>query len=333
MSPSADSYDDMHFLPGGDDAAERLLTTHLAPADAPASYHGVNTLFEALRAPGSSAELANQNQVVAAMATEVLKTTQPLGAATRRRRPVLSKILTAKVAAAATIAAFGVGTAAAAVNGALPGQTSNANSHAQSGLTVAASHTAAGTSSNSSTGDTTGSASGSVTNSVTNSGSVTNSSSSSSIPATGPANIHAQFGLCQAFLAGQNSSSTSSSTSNPPQYSSTAFQALIAQNGSVSATTTYCHGVVTAHSTGTAQANSTSTGKPANVGRSASSPGRPTSTPASTHGNAPVSTPNHGGTNTAGTASGGASSSGSSTANTASGGASSAGAGNSSNHR
>jgi hypothetical protein len=330
VSPTPDSYDEMHFLPGVDDTAERLLSRRLSAEDAPASYSGMAALFEAVRAPASSSELRAQGSVVAAMLAEVRNSAPAPGPVIPRRRSVLSKILTAKVAAAAAVAVFGVGTAAAAAAGSLPGQTSNANGHAAAGLMTAASHTAAGAN-NASNGKSHGKG---------HSGSTAGSSSPSSIPTTGPANSHAQFGLCQAFLAAQGSSSTSSSTSNPPQYNSTAFQALIGQHGGVAATTTYCHGVVTAHSsTDNANGDSTDTGKPANRGKPADAgqppitTGKPASTPASTHSQAPVSTPNSGGTSTANTASGGASSTGTSTANNASGGASSAGSGNAPPHR
>lgn len=71
-------------------------------------------------------------------------------------------------------------------------------------------------------------------------------SASSSLPETGPANAHAQFGLCTAFLAGNESNNSPPSTSPPPQDSSTAFRVLIAQHGSIAATLAYCQGVVRA---------------------------------------------------------------------------------------
>lgn len=306
MNPSVDRYDEMYFRPGPDDSTERLIEGRLSPADAPPSYSGVAELFAAMRAPADSTELAAQTSVVAAMIAEA-RISSP-SAQPPRRRSVLSKVLTAKAAAVATIAAFGIGTAAAAATGALPGQTSHANSHADAGLAIAASHTAAGTN---------GKSNGKGHNSPTG------SNSNSAIPATGPANSHAQFGLCTAFLAAQKS--TNSTTSSPPQYNSTAFKALIAQNGGVAGTTTYCTGVVKSHPSESGSNDSTNSGKPSGSGKPANNPG-------SSHSQAPVSTPNSGGTSTADDASGGASSTGTSTANTASGGASSAGSANAAGH-
>lgn len=294
MSPGFDSYDEMHALHGVDDVAEQLLNGRLPAQGAPATHSGMAALFEALRSPATAAELSAQTSIVAAMVAEVQTTAPSLtGPVTQRRRRVLSKILTAKVAAAATVAAFGLGTAAAAATGSLPGQTSHANSHASHGLAIASSHTAAGTTNGK------GHPSGSA-----------GSSSPSGISPTGPANSQAQFGLCQAFLAAQNTSSSNPSTS-PPQYNSTAFKALIRQNGgSVSGTTTYCKGVVKPGKPSTSSDTGTSSGQPP------LSSGKPTSTPGANHGNPPVNTPNSGGTSTADSASGGASSAGSGNATT-----------------
>jgi hypothetical protein len=52
-----------------------------------------------------------------------------------------------------------------------------------------------------------------------------------------PANAKSQVGLCSDFLQIQQSFT---GTGVPPAYSSTAFSALIAQNGGIAATTTYC---------------------------------------------------------------------------------------------
>jgi hypothetical protein len=152
MTAGFDSYDDMHFLPSGDDIAERLMTGRLSPGDAPASYAGLAGVFEALRSPASSGELGAQATVVAAMTAEVRNHVPASGQINPRRHPVLTKLLTAKVASAATVAVFGLGTAAAAATGSLPGQTSHANSHASTGLAVAASHTMAGTGTGTGTG-------------------------------------------------------------------------------------------------------------------------------------------------------------------------------------
>lgn len=335
MTPPFDSYDEMHTHPV-DEAAERLLSGRQSGPDGPGAHSGIDSLFEALRSPATPAELSGRSSIVAAMVAEVRELAPASGTTIPRRRRVLSKILTAKAAAAATVAVFGLGTAAAAASGSLPGQaTSHANSHAHHGLATAASHAGKNHGQASHNDHTAGPAG------------TTGTSSSSTIPPTGPANTHAQYGLCQAFLSFQNTPtsspsslpSSSPSTSVPPQYRSTAFSALLGEHKGASGTTTYCQDLVKASSSG---ADSTDTngsgdsgkpadaGKPSGVGHGPVSPGKPSTTPGS--GKAPVSTPNSGGTHTADTASGGASSSGTSTANTASGGASLAGSGNAGTH-
>ena len=256
MTPDPDIYDEMQRLPFDESTADRLLSGELAPADAPAAARDLAVLFAAATSSPTLDELGQRDQVAAGMAAMLSSAplTEPNPS---RRRSMLSKVLTAKAAAVATIAAFGLGTAAAAAGGALPGE-SHANTHAATGLAIAASHQAPAA--------------------VTASSSA--SSSASSLPRTGPANVHAQYGLCTAFLAAQKptTSSASTPTSEPPQYSSTAFKALIGEHGGVAATTTYCEGVVTAkhsttHPTDPTDEPSADTpegsGKPASPGNSA----------------------------------------------------------------
>jgi hypothetical protein len=59
--------------------------------------------------------------------------------------------------------------------------------------------------------------------------------SASTLPSTGPANSKAQVELCTDFLQLQQPS---------PADSSTAYATLIAQNGSIAATITYCQALV-----------------------------------------------------------------------------------------
>jgi hypothetical protein len=321
MSADRDIRNEMPLMPFPDETADRLLSGEMSPTEAPSEWIGVAGVFQAAAGAAAPHELQHKAAVVAACAAEVLS---PLAvpAPISRSRTVISRVLTAKAATAAAIVGIGLGSAAAAAaaTGSLPGQTTHANSHATSGLTTAAAHSHA----------TSGSAP---------TGSVSGVSATTKIPSTGPANQHAQFGLCTAFLASvtgtTGSGSGSTSPSSPPQYSSTAFKALIAQNGSVAATTTYCQHLVSnkpsasangqpAGGTSSGASNDHGQGKPSNPGNSANH-----TTPGS---HAPVSTPNGGGTGTADTASQGASSTGSATANAASGGASAAGSGNAANH-
>jgi hypothetical protein len=258
----SDSYDEMHRVRPGADAYDDLLSGRLSPLDAPLPLRGVAALFEAAAGPAAPEELARRSQVVGAVTTEVRSSLPHMRTGPARRRSMLSKVLTAKFAAAATAAAFGLGTAAAAATGSLPGQTSHANSHAATGLATAASHQkshGAG-----STGH-----HGSSGNSPSGSG---------SLALTGTANRHAQFGLCTAFLAAggsQSATSGGSVPSTPPQYNSTAFKALIGEHNGVAGTTTYCHGVVAAHPGSHGDTNDT--GKPADAGKPAST-GKPAGT-------------------------------------------------------
>ena len=288
MRADRDWNGEMHRFPIDDGTADRLLSGNMAPEDAPPGFAGLTALFHTATGPATYGELLHEDSVVAAGIAAVHSSLTPLTAVSRRKS-MLSRLLTAKVAAAATIAVFGLGTAAAAAAGALPGQTSQASTHASSGLATAAAHL-------SSSGPRSGSTTGSSTTTAT-----TKSNASTLIPATGPANIHAQFGLCTAFLAGNPTVTGSTSTTLPPQDSSTAFQALIHQNGGVAATRTYCQGVAR-------PGQPSSTGKPSDTGKpshpgqsSAKAKGSPTGKPSSSGSStshAAVPTPNSGGTRT-----------------------------------
>lgn len=257
MNADPDIYDEMHLLPLSTGTADRLLSGELAPDDAPPAGRDLAVLFSTAKSPATPDELAHRGRVVASAVAEVLSSAPLSEPAPSRRRSMLSKVLTAKVAAAATIAALGLGTAAAAAaaTGALPG-TDHANSHAASGqATSAAAHSSAGKP----------------------------TPTPGVVPPTGPANIHAQAGLCTAFLAAQKS--TPGST--PPQYSSsTAFKALIIEHGGIASTTTYCRTVAhpntnqpdTSANTDTPEGTGkpADTGKPANTGKPADA-GKPAS--------------------------------------------------------
>jgi hypothetical protein len=267
--------------------ADRILSGRLAPEDAPPGYAGIAALARAAAGPATRAELSREGADVDAAVAAVVSGLVPLSNASRRRS-MIGKLLTAKVAAGATIVALGAGTAAAAISGALPTQaTSHANAHAKAGLATAASHVAkAGAPST--TGATKASSSGRQASSGT-------SSTSSSVRSTGTANRHALFGLCTAFLAGSPASSAGKDAS-------TAFKALIAETGgSATATTAFCKGYVSTNHPGR---------KPTAAGGRPATAGKP-STAGSSSSHAKVSTPDAGGTATDDQASGGASSAGS----------------------
>jgi hypothetical protein len=293
-----------------DEVVDRLLSGRLDPDDAPAELRAVAALFATATAAGSAVGIERRAEVVSTAALAVRSSLEAAPVLAQRRHSMLSKLFTAKAALGATAAVLGIGTAAAAATGSLPGQTSHASAHATAGLDTAAAHVGQHRSSSSP---------GSEAGSQSNQG-----ASTGSIPATGPANTNAQFGLCTAFLAANTDSSVSSTS--PPQDGSTAFKALIAENGgSIAATITYCQGVVTAPPSHSGASNGSGkshrpsdAGKPSSAGRSSS--------------HAKVTTPNSGGTSTANQASDGHSSKGTSQADSKSGGRSSAGSGNSSGH-
>jgi hypothetical protein len=309
MTVDSDSYGEMHRLPFrqsplSDELTDRLLSGRLPAADAPRELRGLAALLETATTSPTLEETAHKATVVAA-AVAAVEAAGPVHSAARaaltptsRRRSMLSKLLTAKAAAVATIAALGLGTAAAAATGSLPMQH---NSHATVGLTIAASGQSNGTNG-------------------------TSNNTKGSHPNTKGAayNDHALFGLCTAFMAQHSNTS-----STVPSDKSKTFSALESRYGGLSGTFSECSKVIAAHNSavnnkaGTTpddnSANTPDTGnKPSNVGP-------PSSTP-------PVSTPNSGGTGTANTASGGNSSTGTSTADTASGGASAKGSANAGGH-
>lgn len=310
MTMDSDSYGEMHRLPFretplNDETADRLLSGRFPALDAPEPYRGLALLFESAAGAPTPEETAHGATVIAA-AMGAMEAATPVHSAAKtpisRRRSLLSKLLTAKAAAAATVAALGLGTAAAAATGALPIGT--ANSHSSSGLAIATS-------------------SSSGTNSGKSSDHANNASNSSANSTGAADNQNAQFGLCTAFLA-HHPASVSPATSVPSDNSKT-FSALISNHGGLAGTTTYCQTVMSSTTTTAASGDSTdkngtdnNSGKPADAGKPASTP--------------PVATPNSGGTDTADTASGGSSSTGTGTAGTSSNGASGAGSGNPTGH-
>lgn len=331
-----------------DDSLDRLLSGGISPDDVPPGLSLVAALFRVAVGPASVEEVDRGVEVVTAGISAIRTSTAP-SASHKRRSPILTKLLSAKFAAAATVAVVGAGTTAAAATGNLPTQRPHPV-HAGPNPTAGQQSTSTTTASGG-----TGSP-----------GSVTAGSASAG---------NSAFGLCSAYFA--SGAGTGPNASAPP------FEALIAGHGGAAGSTTYCQAFVAANHPGTSTTSTSSTstsststtttppdsvpapdhatpspspaattaGPPANAGTPASvgppaSPGRPATAgpPASTGppaaagsrataGNAPVVTPNRGGTNTASTASGGNSASGSSRAGTASGGASTAGSGNASTHR
>ncbi len=115
LSPLPDFRSDPLALDEG--TAERLLAGGLDPADAPPAYMRAAVVLEAIAAPPSSDELADEAAAVAALAA--VARSSPHRAA-RRRPTVFTKVLSVKLAAAAAIAALSVAGVAGAATGTLP---------------------------------------------------------------------------------------------------------------------------------------------------------------------------------------------------------------------
>jgi hypothetical protein len=286
--------DDMHLLID-DQTAERLVCGTVAPDDAPPGYARLASLVRDAQAPGLPNELVGGG-AVASMAAAIVSNTltpAPSRAGTApgfKRINMFSKIVTAKAAALAVAALFGLGTAAAAATGALQGSGGSTHPTVAMEITNASSQ---GTTSQPAGGPaTSGGASGGSTAGAT----TTSSSGSSTInaPLTGPANQHALFGLCTAFLAGSGSTgaggegdaslaptggtatTTGTGTSPGGKYNSTAFRALINEaGGSVASTASACTSFLQ-NSSGTSSA-ATSDGTPSGSSPTDAGTGRPAS--------------------------------------------------------
>lgn len=289
MSRRRDWNSRMNRIPFDERTADRLLSGQLAPDDAPPGLAGLASFARAAAQPAADGTAWSPSLVTAMAEAVTAGETAPIDSSPNRRRSMLGKVLTAKAAAGLAAGILTAGTAAAAAAGALPGQASH---HAQVAVSAATTATTGG----SGTGSDSPGASGAAHSHGRHGAS--SGTSSASIPLTGPANVHAQYGLCTAFLGFNTRSSSTGSvapsptTSLPPQDSATPFRALISQNGSVANTITYCQGVVKNKpaddgTTDTPDNASGDTGKPAGVGKP-SSTGRPSGTGA---GNGATSVP------------------------------------------
>jgi hypothetical protein len=177
-----------------DDHAERLLAGHAGAGDDDELADMAN-LFAALRAPSQASELAGTDDLVALIATAVrnggIEAAQP-----PRRKPVLARIITAKVAAVSAVVLFSAG-AAAAATGHLPDPlqrtVSNTFSHVGLELPSPADEPATNSTDPASTSTSTMTSDESDTTTTPTTG--------ANAAAVGPdANGPAKHGLCNAFL-------------------------------------------------------------------------------------------------------------------------------------
>jgi hypothetical protein len=220
-----DYYEKMRALPLDDMTADRLLSGAMSPADAPPEYSGLADLIQKLRAsrpPVASSPPAAEQTLVAAMSAAVLSS--PVAAGPRRTAR-WSRLVTAKVVAAATVGLFGIGTAAAAATGSLPGQ----RPRPANGSVGTSSHPPP--------------PSPALKSPLPSR--PAGGSPATTTPATAhPATIPAQIGVCTAFLAATAGASSTHVSFPFPQGPGAAFQALMSRHGGKSATIAYCQSVV-----------------------------------------------------------------------------------------
>ena len=133
MSGQRDWNGEMNRFPIDDSTAERLLSGRLSPDDAPPGYAGLAGMVQAATGPTIPAELASELRVVAAGVAAVRS-----AHTTPRRKSMLTKLLSAKVAAIAVTAVLATAGAAAAATGTLPApaQTTVSNTAAHVGISV-----------------------------------------------------------------------------------------------------------------------------------------------------------------------------------------------------
>ncbi|MHB1785441.1 MAG: hypothetical protein ACYCS7_04720 [Acidimicrobiales bacterium] len=115
MGPLDDHSAEMLDFPLNDSTASAFLGGRIVPDDAPPGYQDVAELIRIARTPASADELVDEDYVVAGFAIAV-RETNSVSKHTNviERRPIMfSQLLSAKVAAVATVAIIGGGTAAA----------------------------------------------------------------------------------------------------------------------------------------------------------------------------------------------------------------------------
>jgi hypothetical protein len=259
---------DMHGPAIDESTADRLLTGRLAPDDAPPGFVGLAAMIRAATGPATSAESKRDAAVIAA-ALVAVRSSQPMYRSASRRRSMLSKLLSAKVAGLVAGAVLGSTGVAAAATGNLPAPAQTAVSDAMSHVSVSVP-----------SGNRHGAGHGKSEASHGKSANGTDQTD---------ANGNSQFGLCTAFLAAPNdhANAQSGQNTNSGKDDSTAFTKLIADNGgSVASATAHCNTVVAEHSTGAAggggeNGNNQGHGnQPANPGQPGqpANPGKPANT-------------------------------------------------------
>ncbi len=210
MAANNDLYGEMRRFLLDDQTADRMLSGHLAPEDAPPGFSRTAHLLQAVKSPASAAELARKESTLSAMAAASRAGAPSLPhkgtkAPLTRRSNMLTKLLTAKVAAIAVATVIGA-TAAAAATGSLPTAAQNAMSSALShvGISVPRGSQSQAPNGTSQTGS-----------KPSTHGKPTTTKSPGNSKAKGPlVTGAAKYGLCTAYAARSNNPSSSKGTNS-----------------------------------------------------------------------------------------------------------------------
>ncbi|MHB8438096.1 MAG: hypothetical protein ACYDD4_02910 [Acidimicrobiales bacterium] len=120
MTSSGDLHGEMHRYPIDEGTAERLLTGHLDPEDAPPGFGHVASLVRVATGPANALELAGRQQTVAAMAAAIATSAGQVPASIPRGKRMIGKLLTLKTLGIAIPAMALTAGSAAAATGSLP---------------------------------------------------------------------------------------------------------------------------------------------------------------------------------------------------------------------
>jgi hypothetical protein len=285
MCTSDDLSLEMPRFPLDDATADRLVSGHVHPEDAPPGYARLAAVIREAKAPAVPVVLARHESTIAAMSATIRGNAgiEVPNGAIRRRKSMLARVLTLK-AVGITIPALALSAGmAAAATGSLPNPAQSAVSGALShvGISVPKPADTSGPVTSNSTGG-----AGASSESIPASGGSPSKSTPVGPSASGPD----LYGLCTAYSA-QNAQGTATSGSS----TSVAFSNLAAAAKAKGETiTAYCEGVVPSggavtpngSTSGSSMSGTAGTGH----GNAPSNPGPPSSTPASGQANVPTNT-------------------------------------------
>jgi hypothetical protein len=306
---------EMQPLPLDDETADRLLAGRVAPEDAPPGYGPVVRLLDAVSAEVAAEELELEGEGVVAFVRAV-RSSEPAISVSPRRFTMPLTLSRARLVAAALMAAL-VTSAGLASAGSLPGAAQDVASEmlGKLGVSVPGANDHAGTHPDGRGSSRTAPAAPSAEGKGSEISELTRTTDATGVEKGAVVSTAASEGKSQ---AGQHGSAATEADGGSNSAAAANAASTAGKGGEISelATTTDATGVEKGAVISTA----------ASEGKSQAGQNGPAS--GAGNGNPPVTTPNGGGTGTADTASGGASSQGTSTADAASGGHSSAGSAN-----